>query len=164
MSSSPLNRRRFHQLGVTAFGGLLAGALSGCPKPEGARDGSAPLSDSAVTPNTPESSSGSDAVSLLMQEKHVCRGLNMCKGQGKSGENACAGQGTCATIAAHDCAQQNECKGQGGCGSKPGENACKGMGGCHVPLMDHAWETARKNFEAAMKNAGKEVGAAPPKG
>lgn len=164
MSSSPLNRRRFHQLGMTAFGGLLAGALSGCPQ---AKEGSdiAPVPDSPVTPSTPESPStpDGDAVSLLMQEKHVCRGLNMCKGQGQGKENACAGQGTCATVAAHECAQQNECKGQGGCGSKPGENACKGMGGCHVPLMDHAWGTARKNFEAAMKAAGKEVGAAPEK-
>jgi hypothetical protein len=57
----------------------------------------------------------------------------------------------------------NQCKGQGGCGSNPGENDCKGKGGCAVPLKDHAWDVARKNFEAAMKKAGKEVGSAPPK-
>ena len=100
---------------------------------------------------------------LLVDDKHVCRGLNTCKGLGRSKENACAGQGTCASIADHACAQQNECKGQGGCGADPAFNACKGMGGCHVPLMDEAWTKARAAFEAAMKKSGKTVGAAPAK-
>ncbi|WP_437223429.1 hypothetical protein SH661x_003215 [Planctomicrobium sp. SH661] len=154
-----LNRRNFHQLAAAAFGGLISGSLAGCP-------GGTP--EAGSTKNEPGGSAAhpeaaGESVSLLLQEPHVCRGLNMCKNQGKSKENACAGQGTCASVADHGCAQQNECKGQGGCGANPGENACKGMGGCHIPLMDHAWDSARKNFEAAMKNAGKEVGPAPAK-
>jgi hypothetical protein len=157
--SHGLNRRNFHQLTVAAFGGLLTGSMAGCPAettpPAGSTTGT-------TTPpvGTPEST---ETTSLLMGELHVSRGLNMCKGKGKSKENSCAGQGTCASAADHACGQQNECKGQGGCGSNPGENACKGMGACHVPLMDEAWDSARKNFEAAMKSAGKEVGPAPAK-
>jgi hypothetical protein len=37
------------------------------------------------------------------------------------------------------------------------------MGECAVPLKDKAWAQARKNFEAAMKKAGKKVGDAPKK-
>ncbi|SFI00093.1 hypothetical protein [Planctomicrobium piriforme] len=149
--SPDLNRRDFHQFTLAAFGGMLAGSVVGCaPQPE----------KPVVTPAP--AGAAKDEVSLLMDEPHVCRGLNMCKNQGASKENACAGQGTCASVAAHSCGGMNECKGQGGCGSNPGENTCKGMGSCHVPL-EHAWEAARKNFEAAMKAAGKEVGAAPPK-
>ena len=50
-----------------------------------------------------------------------------------------------------------------GCGEHPGENQCKGMGECAVPLSDKAWAKARKNFEAAMKKAGKKFGDAPKK-
>jgi len=157
-----LNRRNFHQLAAAAVGGLVTGSLLGCP----AESTSIPEGGSTTTPpaKTPPAESGAEgavSASLLMQEKHVCRGLNMCKNQGKSKENSCAGQGACATFADHACAQQNDCKGQGGCGENPGENSCKGMGSCHVPLMDHAWDTARKNFESAMKAAGKTVGPAP---
>src|SRR5437773_1300248 len=66
---------------------------------------------------------------------HVCRGLNQCR----SDKNACAGQGSCATYAAHVCSAKNDCQGQGGCGAAPGENKCRGKGGCAVPLADHAW-------------------------
>ena len=74
--------------------------------------------------------------------KHVCKGLNDCKGQGGcttakndcSGKNDCKGQGGCATVAHHDCSGKNECKGQGGCGGQAGKNDCKGQGGCEVPL------------------------------
>jgi hypothetical protein len=37
------------------------------------------------------------------------------------------------------------------------------MGECAVPLSDKAWAIARKNFEAAMKKAGKKFGDAPAK-
>ena len=104
-----------------------------------------------------------DAEQLILDEPHVCRGLNSCKGLGKGGENACAGQGACASVADHACGTQNECKGQGGCGELPGMNACKGQGACHVPLMDEIWPKARAAFEAAMKKSGKDVGAAPAK-
>ncbi|WP_437185627.1 twin-arginine translocation signal domain-containing protein [Planctomicrobium sp. SH668] len=162
MSSNDLNRRDFHQLTMAAVGGLMAGTFVGCD-PAKKTDGPAPATPPATPAPGAETPAEAEQTSLLMQEKHVCRGLNMCKNQGVSGENTCAGQGTCATYALHECAQQNECKGQGGCGTNAGENACKAQGGCHLPLMDHAWESARKRFEEAMKKSGKEVGVAPPK-
>lgn len=161
MERKDLTRRDFHQLAAAAMGGIVAGSLAGCESQP-----SKPAAENAPTPALGEAAPAAEETmktSLLMEEPHVCRGLNMCKNQGASKENACAGQGSCASVAKHDCAQQNECKGQGGCGANPGENDCKGKGGCHVPLMDHAWDSARKNFEAAMKKAGKEVGAAPAK-
>jgi hypothetical protein len=99
-----------------------------------------------------------DPGSPLLQDPHVCRGLNTCKGQGAGGNNACAGQGTCATAKAHACQGQNECKGQGGCGENPGANACKGQGACAVPLADDKWAKARKAFEEKMTKAGKKAG------
>lgn len=157
-----LNRRHFHQFTVAAFGGLLTGSLAGCPTESTSPKEAGSTTDAKAPPTDAAATSGAgEFTSLLMQEKHVCRGLNMCKGKGRTKENSCAGQGACASVADHACAQQNDCKGQGGCGATPGENACKGMGACHVPLMDEAWIAARKNFEAAMKAAGKEVGPAP---
>ena len=89
--------------------------------------------------------------------------VNECKGTGADGKNACAGQGTCATVKAQSCKGQSDCSGQGGCGAKPGDNSCKGQGGCAVPITkENAWKAARKNLEASMKKAGKTVGA-PPK-
>ena len=59
--------------------------------------------------------------------KHVCKGMNECKGKGG-----------CATAAKHECKGHNECKGQGGCKSGDngcgGKNSCKGKGGCAVPI------------------------------
>ncbi len=138
---SNLNRRDFAKLSAAAFGGMLAGTV-GCSKGD------------------KQDAKYDDA--LLMQEPHVCRGLNTCKGKGK-GENACAGQGACATAEKHDCNALNTCKGQGGCGERPGENGCKEKGACGVPLSDKAWKKARTHFEAVMKKAGKEVAAAPEK-
>ena len=165
MKKTDLSRRDFNRLSMAAFGGVVAGTFAGCANDGG--DASVP--DGAPAGGTTETESGEPAAgeetaSLLMGDKNVCRGLNICKGHGAGGENACAGTGACATIAAHECAGNNECKGQGGCGAKPGENACKGMGSCAVPLKDHAWGKARANFEAAMKAASKEVGAAPAAG
>lgn len=82
--------------------------------------------------------------------KHVCKGLNACKGQGGcatkenscAGANACKGKGGCATSARHACAGKNACKGQGGCKSADnacaGKNSCKGKGSCAVPVKDAA--------------------------
>jgi len=75
--------------------------------------------------------------------KHVCKGLNECKGQGGgakgvAGKNSCKGHGECATVAKHDCKGMNDCKSQGGCSSGDnscaGKNSCKAKGGCQVPL------------------------------
>jgi hypothetical protein len=146
--SSNLDRRRFQQLVASAFGGLAVGSTAGCPGDKkgdsGSGSGSAPAS-----------------FSVAAADRHACRGLNACKAKGVDGKNACAGQGTCANVEHHACGGKNECKNLGGCGKLAGANDCKGQGGCEVP-MTHAWETARKNFEARMKAAGKTFGDAPP--
>jgi hypothetical protein len=63
-------------------------------------------------------------------DKHACKGLNGCKGQGMGGKNECKGKGDCASKEyRHSCAGKNACKGQGA----GGKNDCKGKGGCAVP-------------------------------
>ena len=141
MDDAKWSRRDFERLTVAALGGLIAG--------------------SSAASNA--SAADKPGKSRLLEEPHVCRGLNTCKSKGAGGKNACAGQGQCASVVAHSCGGENACKGQGGCGANPGENACKGMGSCSVPLHAGAWEKARKHFEAAMKKAGKKVGPAPKK-
>ena len=113
-------------------------------------------------------------------ELHACMGLNSCKNHGFSGNNACAGQGDCATIN-HPCHTLNECKGQGGCGlfgtteefCHPGENDCRYQGSCGTPSIScrfivqgpnkgqSVWQLARKRFEAKMTKAGKSYGNPP---
>jgi hypothetical protein len=137
-----LSRRDFGKLTMAAFSGVLLGA--------------------ALAADAAESEEKHDPA-LLMQDKHVCRGLNTCKGKGKGGDNGCAGTGNCATTEAHSCKGDNTCKGQGGCGEYPGQNSCKGLGGCDVPLKEKTWKKARKAFETQMKKAGKTVGEAPKK-
>jgi hypothetical protein len=116
-----LSRREFGSFVSAAAAGLAGGAvvLSGCG------DGMA-----------------------AMQQKHVCKSLNTCKGQGgcKTGDAGCAGKnsckfkGGCATFEKHTCKGMNNCKNQGGCKTKnngcSGANSCKGMGGCAVPVKD----------------------------
>lgn len=162
MSDRDLDRRNFHKLTIAALGGALAGAAAGC------NSGTAPPENSPVT-GTPSSTppAGKEIVltdqqvELLTDEKHTCRGLNVCKGQGRSKENECAGQGTCASVVDTSCGGQNDCATLGGCGATAGLNDCKGKGGCHIPLMDDAWTKARSAFETAMKKKGKEFGPAP---
>lgn len=141
MDASKMNRREFQRLTAAAFGGIVSGSL---------------VVGHAFAADEPKS---------LLEEPHVCRGLNTCKGKGgcgaTKGKNDCAGQGTCATVAKHSCKGENDCKGQGGCGATPGENSCKGKGGCGVPMEGKMWQKARSNFEKAMKKAGKKVGPAP---
>src|ERR1700729_2054044 len=132
------NRRDFTQWAAAALGGLLAGVTVSHAADEKPKK---------KDPKKP----------LLLQEPHICRGLNpTCKGEVKGKKNDCAGQAAAATVKEHKCKGMNECAGEGGCGEKPGENTCKGKGECAVPLSDKAWEKARKNFEAAMKKADKK--------
>lgn len=138
---SSLSRRDFGKLTMAVFGGVLLGTT--------------------LAGRAAESDKHDPA--LLLQDKHVCRGLNTCKGKGKGGDNSCAGTGKCATAETHGCKGDNACKGQGGCGDYAGQNACKGQGSCEVPLSDKTWKKARKAFEAQMKKAGKTVGDAPKK-
>ena len=150
MNTQDMNRRDFTRLTAAAFGGVVAGTMAGCSR-----------SADETASGSGETGGGTQSVSLLMEEPHVCRGLNTCEGKGAGGENACAGQGACATAEAHSCSGQNECKGQGGCGEAMGTNSCKGEGGCGVPLQ-HGWEGVRAKFEAEMQAAGKPFGDAPP--
>jgi len=133
------SRRDFGKLTMAAFGGMVLGStLAGHAADADAHD-----------------------PKLLLGEKHVCRGLNTCKGKSKDGKNSCAGTGNCATVEAHSCKGDNACKGQGGCEEYAGQNSCKGHGACEVPLKKKAWKAARKEFEKQMKAAGKTVGEAP---
>ncbi|MCC7423557.1 MAG: hypothetical protein IT428_25080 [Planctomycetaceae bacterium] len=142
MENSNLSRRHFHKLTAFAFGGLVAGAGAA-----NAADEKKPTI--SVDP------------ALLLSEPHTCRGLNTCKGMGAGKDNACAGQGACATATKHTCAGENACKGQGGCGGYPGQNTCKGKGHCAIPLSKESWSLARKQFERLMTDAGKKFGKAP---
>ncbi len=160
MKNSTITRRDFNKLTAAALGGLVAGTVVGCG---GSTEQPAPAP--APTDNGSAATNGGEVVtaSLMMEEPHVCRGLNTCQGKGASGDNACAGHGACATAEKHECHGMNICKGQGGCGETAGQNACKGKGNCAVPLSDKAWAGARKKFEELMTGAGKEVGEAPAK-
>ncbi len=167
MEPSELNRRDFNRLAMAAFGGALAGSTVACsPSPAPAPAPAKPAAGAAG--GSADEELLAKSVAAVGVEKHVCRGLNACKNQGGDrkggiGENACAGQGNCATVALHACSGQNDCKGQGGCGETGVENDCKGKGGCHLPLMDDVWAKARKTFELKMKKQGTEFGAAPAK-
>jgi hypothetical protein len=159
MSEQPFDRRQLHNLTLAALGGLVAGTLSGC----GSGSPSTPEKPTEKPTEKPPEGGTADATPRLLQEPHVCRGLNTCKNKGKKETtNECAGQGHCATAAEHSCHTANECKGQGGCGKEPGENECKGKGACHVPLKESTWPKARKRFEELMTRAGKKFGEAPP--
>lgn len=141
MEHRELSRRHFSTLTLAAFGGILAGT--------------------GVTQAAEDKKTGKK--SPYLSEPHICRGLNTCKAKDPQKDNACAGQGNCATVEAHSCKGENVCRGQGGCGEKIGENNCKGMGGCEVPLGDDKWKKARKRFEEVMTAEGKKVGPAPAK-
>ena len=148
MEREELDRRGFNKLAAAVLGGLLAG--SGLARAADKKEDQPKMKD----PKKP----------LLLQEPHICRGLNpTCKGEVKGKKHDCAGQAHGPTVKEHKCKGMNECAGEAGCGEHPGENKCKGMGECAVPLKDKAWAKARKNFEAAMTKAGKKFGPAPKK-
>jgi hypothetical protein len=146
MQSPDLNRREFTKWAATALGGLVAG-LSAVR---------------AVTAADKDPEKKDPKKPLLLQEPHICRGLNpTCEGEVAGKKNDCAGQAFGPTVKEHKCKGMSDCAGTGGCGEHPGENECKGKGECAVPLSDKAWAKARKNFEAAMTKAGKKFGDAP---
>lgn len=72
-------------------------------------------------------------------ERHGCKGMNDCRGQGGcmtdanlcAGKNGCKGKGGCATVK-HDCKGKNDCRGQG----RYAKNECKGQGECAVPIKE----------------------------
>jgi hypothetical protein len=142
LTSSDLSRRDFGKLTAAAFGGVLLGST-------------------LLAHADDKADKGKHDPALLLQDKHVCRGLNTCKGKGKGKDNSCAGMGNCAIVETHSCNGENACKGQGGCGEYAGQNSCKGQGSCEVPLKEKTWKSARKAFEAQMKKTGKTFGTAP---
>lgn len=98
--------------------------------------------------------------------RHACMGLNSCRNQGRTLDNACAGQGYCSTalrydmtnpqqgeVSDHTCHVLNDCAGQGGCGlygtaeeqSEPGHNACRSLGSCATPINAERFSTDGKN-------------------
>jgi hypothetical protein len=158
MTHDELNRRKFNRLTAAALGGMVAGASWGCRSKSDPNAGGEVASGGAAAPGDTGDAAGSGGSDL-----HLCRGLNDCKGLGAGGENACRGQGECATYERHDCHAENACKGQGGCGETVGLNACKGKGNCAVPLMDEAWETVRARKEEAWTAANQEFAEPPPK-
>jgi len=100
------------------------------------------------------------------EARHACMGLNACKGQGRTRDNACAGQGYCSTalrynyaepskplVADHTCHVLNACNGQGGCGlygtgeeqDSPGANACATLGSCATPINAERFSTDGSN-------------------
>ncbi len=186
-TEAEFTRRRVCQLTATALGGLIAGALlRGAVK-----RGDAPANGGGVAgagksePNASTKPSSATEVpdaaekgvaeiealdaaapegiqpSLILNDPHVCRGLNTCKGKGKGGTNSCAGQGACATVESHACNGLNDCKGHGGCGEFPGQNACKGKGACAVKMKKETWTKAREVFEHLMSLKHKPVGQPP---
>jgi hypothetical protein len=166
MSREEVSRRDFHRLSTAALCGLIAGTTFGCAQ-EG--NGHAPKSAGSVdtspahaTTATTASKSTAGKATVTVVALHACRGLNECKGLGKSAKNDCAGQGDCYTVK-HDCAGQNDCKYQGGCGGENGMNDCKTKGGCgHFPIAEaDVWKKARAAFEARLKSANKKFGLAP---
>jgi hypothetical protein len=176
MEQENKNLRLFSRLTAAALGGLTAGVASaggllGDGRTNESASARSPYSLAAyqdVNKQDAKDAKGLPANKkdltrpLLLQEPHICRGLNAtCKGEIKGVKHDCAGQATGPTIKAHGCHTLNDCAGEGGCGQHPGENSCKGKGQCGVPLTARPWAIARKNFEAAMTKAGKKFGAAP---
>ncbi|MAG93782.1 MAG: hypothetical protein CMJ48_08545 [Planctomycetaceae bacterium] len=169
MKKFDLSRRDFTKMTMAAFGGMVAGTVVGCggdeeAADEGGADADTGHDDDEAGHDADDGDDEEHDVANILAEKHICRGLNQCNGKGASGENACAGQGTCATAGPHGCKGENDCRGQGGCGEFPGQNACNAKGVCGVPLKkEEKWDKARKAFEEAMKAASpdKEIGVAP---
>ena len=161
MCDAPMNRRELNQLLAAALGGLLTGTYAGCsgnPAGSGGSGASAPMKPGTAPP------AADGNLPSLLEDPHVCRGINTCQNKGKRGTtNSCAGQAQCATVAAHDCNGMNDCKGQGGCGEHPGENECSGKGAGAVPLSDKTWPRARRRFEELMTAAGKKFSDPPAK-
>jgi hypothetical protein len=160
MNETILNRRDLNRLALAALGGLASGmALTGCGSCADANKNQTAAADKD------RSADDKDPTPRLLQDPHVCRGINTCKNKGKSGTtNDCVGQGHCATVSAHSCNATNDCKGQGGCQDNPGENTCRGKGACAVPLEagnKMTWQKARKRFEELMTKAGTKFGEAP---
>lgn len=111
-------------------------------------------------PANPPAAVGKDEV------RHACMGLNHCKGEGRTRDNNCAGQGYCSTaleynyadpsqpnVSDHTCHVKNDCAGQGGCGlygtaeeqDHPAHNECATLGSCATPINAERFSTDGPN-------------------
>ncbi|HEX7644049.1 MAG TPA: ferritin-like domain-containing protein [Burkholderiaceae bacterium] len=109
---------------------------------------------------------------------HACLGLNSCKNQGRTRDNACAGQGYCSTalefnyqepdsptVSDHTCHVKNNCAGQGGCGlygtgaeqDRPGANGCATLGSCATPINAERFSTDGPNRGKSVWQRAREV-------
>lgn len=123
-------------------------------------------------PATPPAAIGADEV------RHACMGLNHCKGQGRTRDNACAGQGYCSTaleynyadpssplVSDHTCHVKNACAGQGGCGlygtaeeqNQPAGNGCATLGSCATPINAERFSTDGPNRGRSVWVRAREV-------
>jgi Ferritin-like len=123
-------------------------------------------------PANPPADVGADEV------RHACMGLNHCKGQGRTRDNACAGQGYCSTaleynysdpskpnVSDHTCHVKNACAGQGGCGlygtaeeqNHPGANGCATLGSCATPINAERFSTDGPNRSKGVWVRAREV-------
>lgn len=123
-------------------------------------------------PATPPATIGADEV------RHACMGLNQCKGQGRTRDNACAGQGYCSTaleynyadpssptVSDHTCHVKNACAGQGGCGlygtadeqNHPAANDCATLGSCATPINAERFSTDGPNHRKSVWVRAREV-------
>jgi hypothetical protein len=110
--------------------------------------------------------------------RHACMGLNQCRGQGRTRDNACAGQGYCSTaleynyaspgqplVSDHTCHVMNACAGQGGCGlygtaheqNLPGANDCATLGSCATPINAERFSTDGPNGGKSVWVRAREV-------
>ncbi|MCX4240470.1 ferritin-like domain-containing protein [Paraliomyxa miuraensis] len=110
--------------------------------------------------------------------RHACMGLNSCRNQGRTLDNACAGQGYCSTaleynganpqqgrVSDHTCHVKNDCAGQGGCGlygtpdeqESPGANDCRSLGSCATPINAERFSTAGSNQGKSVWLRAREV-------
>lgn len=69
------------KLAVAALAGLLTAGVMAAP----------------VAAYAGEHGEKGAAMEKTAKEKHACKGMNSCKGQGADGKNECKGKGTCAT-------------------------------------------------------------------
>ena len=87
MNGTTLNRRDVTRLALAALGGLVTGALVGCggnPTTEG-------KTPADTGKGTAQGTGSGEKLSRLLEDPHVCRGINTCKNKGKKGTaNECA--------------------------------------------------------------------------
>jgi hypothetical protein len=142
-----------------------AGASPSPHKPR-RRRATAGSCDATIYAGTPKFPGNPPATVDPGEVRHACMGLNSCQGQGRTRDNACAGQGYCSTALAynfaspesptvsdHTCHVLNACAGQGGCGlygtadeqSNPGANACATLGSCATPINAERFSTEGPN-------------------